>query len=221
MFDPSASDEAVTEPGAPVAGLSAHVAGTSALFPRGYLWIAPLWYAAAAIVLAIAPWPPVWFRLGAAAGLLLALITFLAVLSSVSITAFGVDQGGIRLGLPAGTTRRGRWRRQSKWLTWAQVERVRIIGEGRNVRLELILSPAAFAAIRPARNSAAHQAAKWIPLALIPFWYLRWPTALISPLERPARYAVRLRDVTVDELRPSLRALAPPEVAVSVLMRSR
>ena len=52
-------------------------------------------------------------------------------------------------------------------------------------------------------------------------WYLRRPTGLASPLDRPPRYRVALHDMTTDDLGHALRALAPPDVAVAVLVRKR
>src|SRR5215510_1971431 len=60
-------------------GLSAPVIGPSAILPRGYLWLAPIWYLIAAMALALSPWPPMWFRITAAAGLFTAMLVFVLV----------------------------------------------------------------------------------------------------------------------------------------------
>jgi hypothetical protein len=201
-------------------GLSAPVIGPSAILPRGYLWLAPVWYLLAATALALSPWPPMWFRLTAAVGLFTAMLVFVLVLSSITTHAFTATGDGIDLGLPAFSRRRGRRRRGVMHLPWRYIDRVRIAKRGYGARVELILSPNASLAQRGFRHGSLRRAAGWIML-LIPFWYLLRPTALTSPLDGPPRYQVNLRGVTVDELRLRLRAVAPPEVAVAVLVRRR
>jgi len=202
-------------------GLSAPVIGPSTILPRGFLWLAPVWYAAAALGLAATHWPPVWFRLTAATGLLGVLLTFVLVLSTMTVRAFVADSVGVRLGLPATTHRRGRHRRQARHLTWAQIERVRIARRPYGARLEFMLSQDATAAARPGTTGVLGKAGVWLLLLVIPFWYLRRPTGLASPLDRPPRYRVALRDMTTDQLGQTLRALAPPDVTVAVLVRKR
>jgi hypothetical protein len=197
--------------------LSAQVAGPSTIFPRGYLWQAPVWYAAVAAWLALSPWPPLWFRLSTVAGLLGAMVIFLAVLSSLSITAFTADQTGVWLGLPPFTRRRGRLRKVTTYLPWQHIERVRMRARPTGVRLEIILSQNSHLAL-VGNYTWAQRAWRWLAL-LIPFWYLRRPTALTTPLNGPPRYQVTLRGTTIEELRPLIRALAPREVAVAVLVR--
>lgn len=201
-------------------GLSAPVIGPSAILPRGYLWLAPIWYVAIAIALAISRWPPIWFRVTAAAGLFIAMMTFVLVLNSVTTHAFVATENGIDLGLPAFSRRHGRRRRDVKHLPWRYIERVRIAPRAYGARVEVVLSPNASLALRGFRRNPLRRAIGYI-LLLIPFWYLFRPTALISPLDRPPRYRVNLRGVTMDELRHRLRAVAPPEVAVAVLVRRR
>ena len=72
--------------------LSAQVSGPSTILPRGYLWIAPVWYLIVLAALWLIHWPPAWFRLSAAGGLLIATGTFVVVLSTISIRAFAADQ---------------------------------------------------------------------------------------------------------------------------------
>src|SRR6266567_8142842 len=78
-------------------GVSAPVIGPSAILPRGYLWLAPIWYLLVAGLLATRHWPPIWFRLTAAAGLLGAMIIFLLALNAITTHAFAADQNGVRL----------------------------------------------------------------------------------------------------------------------------
>jgi hypothetical protein len=200
-------------------GLSAPVIGPSAILPRGYLWLAPIWYLVAAATLAFSPWP-MWFRMTAAGGLFAAMIVFVLVLGSITTRAFTATADGIDLGLPAFTRRRGQRRRDVRHLPWRYIDRIRIAPRAYGARVELILSPNASIALRGFRHGSLRRAASWIML-LIPFWYLLRPTALTSPLDGPPRYQAKLRGVTVDELRQTLRAVAPPDVAVVVLVRKR
>jgi hypothetical protein len=201
-------------------GLTAPVIGPSAILPRGYLWLAPIWYVGVAAALALSHWPPMWFRITAAAGLFTAMLVFLLVLNSITTQAFTATGEGIDLGLPAFSKRRGQRRRDVRHLPWRYIERVRIAPRAYGSRVELLLSPNATLALRGHRHGSLRRAAGYIML-LIPFWYLLRPTGLTSPLDGPPRYLVKLRGVTVDELRHRLRAVAPPEVAVAVLVRRR
>ncbi len=200
-------------------GLSVPVAGPSVIFPRGYLWLAPLWSGVALAALALSKWP-LWLRADAAGGLLIALITFLSAVSSLSFRAFAADRAGVRLGLPRSTRRRGRRRRAVKYIPWQQIERVRIAPRPYGTRVEIVLGPNATLAVRGYQPSPFAAACQRV-LLLIPFWYLTRPTGLTSPLDGPPRYRAALRGVTVDEVRHALRTLAPPEVAIAVLVRRR
>jgi hypothetical protein len=201
-------------------GLSAPVIGPSAILPRGYLWLAPIWYLAAAAALAVSPWPPIWFRISAAAGLLGALIVFVLALNSITTRAFAASQEGVVLGLPPSSRRRGRLRRGVRHLPWRHIERVRIAPKAYGARVEFILSPNASLALRGFRHNPLWRAWRWV-LLMIPFWYLLRPTALTSPLDGPPRYQANVRGMSVDELRRMLRTIAPPEVTVAVLVRKR
>ncbi len=201
-------------------GLSAPVIGPSAILPRGYLWLAPIWYLIVVGALALSRWPPLWFRLTAAAGLLLALIVFVLVLNSITTHAFTATQEGVDLGLPVFSRRRGRQRRGVRHLPWRHIERVRLAPRAYGARLDLILSPNASLALRGFRHGRLRRLGRSL-LLLIPFWYLLRPTALTSPLDGPPRYQVNVRGVTVDELRHQLRAFAPPDVTIALLIRKR
>src|SRR5215469_8789131 len=91
-------------------GLYAPVIGPSAILPRGFLWLAPIWYVGIAAALALIHWPAIWFRVTAAAGLFTAMLVFVFVLNSITTQAFTATGDGIELGLPAFSKRRGRRR---------------------------------------------------------------------------------------------------------------
>ena len=200
-------------------GVSAPVIGPSAILPRGYLWSAPIWYLGIAAALAVSPWPPLWFRLTAGFGLFGALVVFVIALNSITTRAFSADREGVRLGLPTSSRRRGRRRRDARYLPGRQIERVRLAPRAYGTRMELVLGPNASLALRGFRHNPARRAARWL-LLLIPFWYLLRPTGLTSPLDGPPRYRVNVRGVSVDDMRMRLRAVAPPDVAVAVLIRT-
>src|SRR5271166_5173559 len=151
-------------------GLSAPVVGPSTIFPRGFLWLAVIWDAAVVAVLALSPWPPMWFRASAAAGLLGALLIFLTVLGTVSVHAFAADQNGVRIGLPPSTRRRGRRRREVKYLPWQHIERIRIASRPLGVQLEVVLGENASLSARGMRRGPLDRAWRWL-LLFIPFWY--------------------------------------------------
>jgi len=201
-------------------GLYAPVIGPSAILPRGFLWLAPIWYVGIAFALTVSRWPPIWFRMSAAAGLLAALLVFTLVLSSITTHAFAATTEGVDLGLPSFSKRRGRRRRAVRHLPWQHIERIRLAPRPYGTRLEVLLNPDASLSLRGLPYPAAIRAARWI-LLLIPFMYMSRQTGLCTPLEGPPRYQVKLRSVSVDELRQGLRAVAPPEVVIAVLVRKR
>jgi len=201
-------------------GLSASVVGPSTIFPRGFLWLAPVYYLAALAGLAAARWLPFWYKLTAAGGLLLAMGTFACVLGVISTRSFLATPAGIRLGLPPSTRRRGRRRRQPKYLPWTYVEKVRIGPRRRGARLEIILIADAPLALCGFRHGPAWRGFRAL-LLLIPFWYLLRPTGITCPLDNPSRYRLRLRGTTVEEFRHEIRAIAPADVTVAVLVRRR
>ncbi|HEX9623482.1 MAG TPA: hypothetical protein VF979_03830 [Streptosporangiaceae bacterium] len=201
-------------------GVSVPVAGPSVIFPRGYLWFAPIWFAAAAGWLYLTKWP-LWFRADCAAALLLGMVILIAAINSLTFRAFSADRAGVRLGLHPGSKRRGRRRKSAKHLPWQQIERVRIARRPGGVRLDIILGPEAGLALRGRPAGGVVSFINRILLLVIPFYYLVRPTGLTSPLDDPPRYRVRLRSTTVDELKYALRQLAPPEVAIAVLVRRR
>ena len=201
-------------------GLSVDVGGPSAIFPRGYLWRAPVWYLAAAVPLmtSTTTWLPAWLRFGAAAGLLGAMLTLLGVLAVIQVRACTADSTGVWIGLPPSTRRRGRIRRRAVFLPWDQVERVRLRVATFGVRLEFLLSPAAPTWVRPVRYGRAEALLRWL-LLLIPFWYLWRATGVATPIDRPQRYQMTVRGRSLDQLRREFRAAAPSEVTVAVVVR--
>src|SRR5260221_10859823 len=104
-------------------------------------------------VLASGGWPPLWFRLTAAAGLLLAMIVFVLVLNSITTHAFTATQEGVDLGLPVFSRRRGRQRRGVRHLPWRHIERGRLAPPADGAPVDLILSPDATLWLRGFRHN--------------------------------------------------------------------
>lgn len=200
--------------------LSVPVIGPSTIFPRGYLWLAPVYCAAAIGGLALARWLPLWFRGTAAAALLTGMLTLVAVLTQITARAFYADRSGVRLGLPPSTRRRGRRRRTIRQIPWPQVEKVRVNRRRGGAVIEFILGPDATLALRGYHHNPVWRARRAM-LLMIPFWYLLRPTGLTSPLPGPARYQVRVTGMPADQIAHELRALAPANVTVTVKVRGR
>ena len=201
-------------------GLSVDVGGPSAIFPRHYLWVAPVWYlvVAAPLLLSNSTWMPPWFRIGAAAGLLGAMLTLIAALALIQVRACTVDSTGVWLGLPPSSNRRGWERRRAVFLPWAQIERLRLRDGAFGVRLEFLLSPAAPTSVRPVLQDKAAAFWQWL-LLLIPGVYMRRRIGVATPLDGPPRYRMHVRGRTLDQLRREFRAAAPAEVTVAVVVR--
>jgi hypothetical protein len=101
---------------------AALVRGSSAIFPRGYLWLIPVWYAAIAVLFEIKEKPPSWYAACALTATVLAVLTLIAVLTTVRSNAFVADGTGVWLGLRGGARRRfSRRRRENAYLPWTDV----------------------------------------------------------------------------------------------------
>ena len=88
---------------------TALVKGSSAVFPRGFLWLIPVWYAAIALVVKFKVKLPSWLTWYApyAFGVtVLATLTLIVVLSTMRNNAFVADESGILLGLRGAARRR-------------------------------------------------------------------------------------------------------------------
>lgn len=192
------------------------VRGSSAIFPRGYLWLIPVWYAVAAAAMEIKGQMPSWYCDFALGALLLATLTLVAVLSTLRSNAFLADESGIWLGLRAGARRRGRRRRQNRLLPWPEVMRIRIASRRYGARLEIFLPDGTDSG----RGHAAWRAVAAVVTLLIPLAYLfRMPGILRA--RSGLRYRIPLYDVTPEQLRLGLAPMVPPGVAIAVVPRWR
>lgn len=198
---------------------AALVKGPSALFPRGFLWLIPLWFAGIALLLQFKGQTPPWYGYAALLGLLLAAVTLLLVLTFVRNNAFVADSSGIWLGLRAGATRRlGRRRRAVRQVAWPQIEQLRVVPRSYGARLDIMLGEAA--PILGFWRAVGKIAANGL-LVIIPVSYLFRSPGLLSPRTEPPRYRVPLYDVTAAQLRLALAQLAPATVPVVEVPRWR
>jgi hypothetical protein len=202
---------------------AAAVIGPAAIFPRGYLWLSPVWCGAAVAAVALSP-QPAWFRLVAATALAGALITLLAVLGTVRTNAFLAAPAGLWLG-PRGGARR-RWRRgRIRHLAWTEIAQIRLRSVPSGAVVEIIAGPGGPggpggpATARPAWRRATVLAGRWLLLLLLPPAYLCCRPAVACPAGNPPRYRVPVRAVRVQHAAAALRAIAPAGVAVTVLTR--
>jgi hypothetical protein len=179
------------------------VRGPSPSFPRGGVWMFGVWYALMYLCLLWAAGLPLWFNLvtlavfgGAAA---YTITRFTRGLSR----AFAADNGGIWLGRNSGTARQVR-------LGWEQIRQLTISSNPRGSMLEILLNSGAPATGR------LRQAASLVQMSL-PLGIRRSRPELLTVLPDPPRYRVPLADVTPDELRSALSALAPATLAIEIL----
>jgi hypothetical protein len=195
---------------------AALVRGPSAIFPRGYLWLIPLWYAAiAALAEAKGKLPP-WYCLCALPATTLAVITLIAVLATLRSNAFLADESGILLGLRGAARRRfGPKRRANRHLAWDEVRQLRIVNRPYGARLDIFL-PAGSVSGRG--RMVWRIAAAGLTVLIPPACLLRSP-GLLHPRSDPLRYRIPLHEVTPEQLRLALAPLAPPNVPIAVRPR--
>jgi hypothetical protein len=105
---------------------AALVKGPSAVFPRGFLWLIPLWYLVLVAVTRYKGRLPSWYALCALGATLLAVLLLIAVLATLRNNAFVADESGILLGLRGAAQRRIGRRRRQKHLAWDEVSQLRI-----------------------------------------------------------------------------------------------
>jgi hypothetical protein len=197
---------------------AALVRGPSAIFPRGILWLIPVWYAVIALALVTSKRAPSWYDPAAQAGLLLAAFTLLAVLATIRNNAFVADDIAIWLGLRAGAARRVRRRREVRQVPWPAIQHITIASRFYGARLDVLIDPAAQLVRRP---GAIKQIAAGTLLLILPVsCMVRSPALLRLHAGKPG-YRIPLYEVTADEVRRALAALAPGTVLITVQPRLR
>jgi hypothetical protein len=197
---------------------TALVRGPSAVFPRGFLWLIPVWYGVAAVLMKDKGKPPAWYFPYALGALLLAALTLIVVLSTMRNNAFLADDSGIWLGLRGGARRKfGPRRRQNRQLAWSEVQQIRIRSRPYGARLDVFLPAGAVSG----RGHVIWRVTAAGLTVLLPVAYLFRSPAILRPRSDPLRYRIPLYDVTPEELRLALLPMAPPNLPIAVKPRWR
>jgi hypothetical protein len=196
---------------------AALVRGPSAIFPRGYLWVIPLWYAALVVLADVKDKPPSWYGLIALAATAMAVVTLLAVLLTVRSNAFAVDEDGVLLGLRGAARRRFGRRRRQKHLGWHEIGQLRIVSRPYGARLDIFL-PAGAAS---GRGHLVWRITAAVATVLLPPACLFRSPGLLRPAADPLRFRIPLYEVKPEQLRLALLPFMPPNVPVAVRPRWR
>ncbi len=196
---------------------AALVRGPSAVFPRGYLWLVPLWYLVLVALAYDKGQLPSWYEVCCIGPTLLVLLILMAVLATLRSNAFVADESGILLGLRGAAQRRFRRRRRQKHLAWYEVSQLRIAYRPYGARLDITM-----VAGSPTGNGRAiwRIIAAILTVALPPACMFRSP-GLLRPRSNPVRYRVPLYEVRPDELQLALAPVTPPNVLIAVRPRWR
>lgn len=193
------------------------VRGPSAVFPRGYLWLVPIW----SLVLVGLAYEkgqlPSWYEVWCIGPVLLAVLIVLAVLATLRSNAFVADESGILLGLRGAAQRRIGRRRRQRHLVWYEVSQLKIAHRPYGARLDIVMAVG---------SATGNGRAIWriiaavVTVLLPPACMFRSP-GLLRPRSGPVRYRVPLYDVTPEQLQLALAPFAPPNVAIVVRPRLR
>jgi hypothetical protein len=195
---------------------AALVRGPSAILPRGYLWLIPLWYAAIAVVAEVKGKLPLWYGLCALTATALAVLTLMAVLATLRSNAFMVDETGILLGLRGAARRRfGPRRRANTYVAWHEVQQLRIINRPYGARVDIFLLPGS---VSLRGRMVWRIAAAGLTVLLPPAYLFRAP-GMLHPRSDPLRFRIPLYEITPEQLQLALVPLVPPNVPVAVRPR--
>ncbi len=190
------------------------VRGPASRYPRGFLWLIPLWFAVAGVAVVFTSYRlanemPVWFRATELGALLIAAITVMCVLATVRRHAFRADARGIWLGV---LTERKRPRLRQVHLAWPEIAQLQMVARRYGLLLEIRLSPAARIVYRP---SVGRQALLLlVGVLLLPFGFGRGRPAMTSPLSDPPRYLIKLCEITPAQLEAALATVTPDALPV-------
>lgn len=192
------------------------VRGPSSRYPRGFLWLIPVWFSlvGAAVVFAsyrIGHELPLWLAATELGALLIAAITMMGVLATVRRHAFRADEHGIWLGI---RTTRKRPKLRQVHLSWPDVAQMRMVSRRYGLLLEIRLSSAARIAHRPA---PIKQVLLLLGVLVMPLGIGRGRPALTMPEMAPPRYLIKLCDVTPAELSAALATVKPNALPVRQL----
>jgi hypothetical protein len=191
------------------------VRGPASRYPRGYVWLLPVWFLVLSGVVALVSFSvsgtlPLWLGVCEIGGLLVAAFIALCVLLTATRMAFWADHRGVLLG-----SRRERRRQKFRqvYLPWSDIAQVRMVPRRYGVLVDLLLSPAAPPVYRPSLGS---QASLLLGALVMPIGFGRGRPALTMPRVRPPAYRVRVCE-RADQLHSALQLVAPDNVPVRVL----
>jgi hypothetical protein len=192
------------------------VKGPASRYPRGYMWLFPLWFAVLGAAVALVSFGvsgklPLWLGVSEIGGLFFAGCIAVSVLLTSRRVAFWADRRGVLLG-----SRRARRRQKHRqvYLPWSHIAQVRVVPRRYGALVELLLSPAAPPVYRPSLGS---QASVLLGALFMPLGFGRGRPALTTmPRLRPPAYRVRILE-RPDELGGALRSIAPETVQVRLL----
>lgn len=192
------------------------VRGPSSRYPRGFLWLVPVWFAILAAAVAFASYrighePPLWLEATQVGALLIVCVTMMGVLATVRRHAFRADEHGIWLGI---RTNRSRPKLRQVHLSWADVAQVRMVSRRYGLLLEIRLSAAARIVHRP---GPMKQALLLLGVLVMPLGFGRGRPALTTPQLDPPRYLIKLCDVTPADLSAALATVKPETLTVRQL----
>jgi hypothetical protein len=193
------------------------VRGPASRYPRGYVFLFPLWFAALSAVVALVSIKlggklPLWLGVSEIGGLFFAGCIAASVVLTSRRLAFWADRQGVLLG-----SRRARRRPKQRqvYLPWSHVAQVRVVPRRYGALVELLLSPTAPPVYRPSLGS---QASVLLGALFLPLGFGRGRPALTTmPRLRPPAYRVRICERS-DELGRALQLLAPATVQVRLLV---
>jgi hypothetical protein len=194
---------------------AALVRGPSALFPRGYLWLIPVWYGAIVALAEFKDRPPSWYGRIALGATAMAVLTVIAVLATLRSNAFVADEQGILLGLRGAAQRRFGRRKWQQHLSWNEVGELRIAARPYGARLDIFLP----ASSRSGADQIVWRVGAAVLTVLLPPACLFRTPGLLRPRSNPLRFRIPLYDVTPEQLQLALAPLAPPNVPIAVRQR--
>ncbi len=196
-------------------GFTCLVRGPSSRYPRGFIWLIPVWFGLVAVAVVIIGrrlgGMPLWLGAAELGGLLFAALTVICVLGTLRRHAFSADRDGIWLGV---RTNRRRPKLRQVHIFWPEVSRLRIVPRRYGSVLEIGLGPAARIVHR---YGVVSQFALLLGVLFMPLGFGRGRPGLTTARADPPRYLVRICDMTPGELGSRLASVMPPGLPVRVV----
>jgi hypothetical protein len=195
------------------------VRGPSSRYPRGYVFLIPIWFAILGVAVVFASRRmsghlALWLGATELGSLLLACLVLCGVLGTVRRHAFRMSSSGIWLGV---RTTRKRPKLRQVHISWADVAQVRMVPRRYGTLVEISLRPAA--RIVPRLTPDRH-ALLLLGALVMPVGFGRGRPALTAGRADPPRYLVKVCDVTPADIRLVLAEVKPPTLGVRVVPKA-